>query len=106
MSIDFLNDTIFTILLIVSVLTNLTVEGVKKLLHGTTINYSPNVLAAIFSVVITCAICVLHIISNEITFSLKVGIEIVILMYLGFLTSTIGYDKVIQTFKQIQNSKR
>lgn len=29
----------------------------------------------------------------------------VVLMYLGFLISTVGYDKVIQMLKQIQSVK-
>ena len=62
-----------TALLIVSVITNLTVEGIKKLLDGTKVKYSSNVLAAV--------------------------------MYLGFLISTVGYDKVIQMLKQIQSAK-
>lgn len=101
MSIYFLT----TALLIVSVVTNLTVEGIKKLLDTTTIKYSSNVLAAITSVIIACAICVIYLIMNDIAFSLKVGVEIFILMYLGFLTSTVGYDKVIQMIKQIQDIK-
>lgn len=94
-----------TALLIVSVLTNLTVEGIKKLLDGTTVKYSSNVLAAVFSVIIACAVCVIYIIMNDIVLSLKVGVEIVILTYLGFLTSTVGYDKVVQMIKQIQSIK-
>lgn len=95
-----------TALLIVSGATNLTVEGIKKLLDGTTVKYSSNVLAAVSSVMIACAVCVIYIIMNDVVFSLKVGVEIVILMYLGFLTSTVGYDKVVQTIKQIQMSRR
>ena len=92
-------------LLIVSVVTNLTVEGIKKLLDGTTVKYSSNVLAAVSSVIIACAVCVIYIIMNDVVFSLKIGVEIVILMYFGFLTSTVGYDKVVQMIKQIQNIK-
>ena len=94
-----------TALLIVSVVTNLTVEGIKKLLDGTTVKYSSNVLAAVSSVIISCAVCVIYLIMNDIAFSLKVGVEIVILMYLGFLTSTVGYDKVVQMIEQIQRIK-
>ena len=94
-----------TALLIVSLVTNLTVEGIKKLLDGTTVKYSSNVLAAVSSVIIACAVCVSYIIMNDIVFSLKVGVEIVILMYLRFLTSTVGYDKVVQMIKQIQSIK-
>lgn len=94
-----------TALLIVSVVTNLTVEGIKKLLDGTKIKYSSNVLAAILSVVIACIVCVVYLIMNDIAFTLKIGVEIAILMYLGFLVATVGYDKVVQMIKQIQSIK-
>lgn len=94
-----------TALLAVSLLTNLTVEGIKKLLDGTTAKYSSNVLAAIVSTLIAGGACAVYLIMGDITFSLKIGVEIVILMYLSFLVSTVGYDKVIQAIKQIQSSK-
>lgn len=94
-----------TALLIVSLLTNLTVEGIKKLLDGTNKTYSSNVLAAILSTILAGAVCVIYLIMNDVVFSVKIGVEIVVLMYLGFLVSTVGYDKVIQTFKQIQTVK-
>lgn len=91
-----------TALLAVSLVTNLTVEGIKKLLNGTTIKYSSNVLAAVISVIASCAICLIYLVMNDIVFSLKIGVEIFILMYLGFLTSTVGYDKIVQMLKQLQ----
>ena len=94
-----------TALMIVAVITNLTVEGIKKLLNETSIKYSSNVLAAIISVIIAGAICVIYLIMNDTAFTLKIVVEIAILMYLGFLISTVGYDKVIQMLKQIQEAK-
>ena len=90
-----------TALLIVSVITNLTVEGIKKLLDGTKVKYSSNVLAAILSVLIACAVSVIYLIMTDTVFTMK----IVVMMYLGFLISTVGYDKVIQMLKQIQSVK-
>ena len=94
-----------TALLAVSLLTNLTVEGIKKLLDGTNAKYSSNILAAILSIILSGAVCVIYLIMNDIGFSAKIGVEIVVLMYLGFLVSTVGYDKVIQTLKQLQTNK-
>lgn len=93
-----------TALLIVSLFTNLTVEGVKKLLDETSIKYSSNILAAIFSVVIAGITCAVYMIMSDLIFSMKIGVQILVLMYLGFLTSTVGYDKIIQTIIQIQQS--
>ena len=94
-----------TALMIVSVITNLTVEGIKKLLDGTNKKYSSNVLAAILSVLIACAVCVIYLIMTDTALTLKIGVEVAVLMYLGFLISTVGYDKVMQMIKQIQNVK-
>lgn len=94
-----------TALLAVSLLTNLTVEGIKKLLEGTNMKYSSNVLAAVLSTIIAGAICVIYLIMCDIAFTAKIGVEIVVLMYLGFLVSTVGYDKVIQMITQIKNIK-
>lgn len=94
-----------TALLVVSLLTNFTVEGVKKLLNESGKSYSSNVLAAILSIVLSCGVCIVYLIMNDISFSMKIGVEIAVLMYLGFLVSTVGYDKVLQMLKQIQNVK-
>ena len=94
-----------TALLAVSLLTNLTVEGIKKLLDGTHAKYSSNLLAAILSTILSGAVCAIYLIMNDIGFSVKIGVEIVVLMYLGFLVSTVGYDKVMQTLKQLQANK-
>lgn len=91
-----------TALLIVSLLTNATVEGVKKLLNGTNINYSSNLLAAITSMAIALAVSSIYLIMNDISFTVKVGVEVIVLMYLSFLTSTVGYDKVVQMIGQIR----
>ena len=85
-----------TALLSVSLITNLTVEGIKKLLEGTKVKYSSNVLAAILSVVIACAVCAIYLVMTDTIFTAKIGVEIIVLMYLGFLVATVGYDKVVQ----------
>ena len=82
-----------TALLIVSLVTNLTVEGIKKLLNETTIKYSSNVLAAVVAVLMSCAVCAIYLIMNDVAFTLS------------FLTSTVGYDKVIQMIQQIRDTK-
>lgn len=94
-----------TALLAVSLLTNLTVEGIKKLMDESGKKYSSNVLAAIFSIVISAGVCIGYLIFNDVAFSAKLGVEVVILTYLSFLVSTVGYDKVIQMIKQIQDAK-
>lgn len=97
---------ITTAILAVALVTNLTVEGLKKLLDETTIKYSSNVLAAIMSVVIALAISVMYMIMQDAVFTPKIGVQIVAIMYLSFLASTVGYDKVIQMIEQLKGTKQ
>ena len=92
-------------LLIVSLVTNLTVEGIKNLLNGTKIKYSSNVLAAVIAVLAAGVVCTIYLIMNDVTITSKIGVEIAVLMYLGFLVSTVGYDKVVQMIAQIKTAK-
>lgn len=101
MSITFLT----TALLIVSLATNLTVEGIKKLLDETGKKYSSNLLAVIVALVIACAVSVGYLILNGIPFDLVFAVQVVVLIYLSFLLSTVGYDKVIQMLTQIKGDK-
>ena len=94
-----------TALIAVSLLTNLTVEGLKKLMDEHGMTYSSNLLAAVTSVIIAAAIFGGYMIMNDITFTIKIAVQIVVLMYLAFLSSTVGYDKIIQTLKQIKETK-
>lgn len=94
-----------TALLTVSVLTNLTVEGFKKLLDGTKVRYSSNALAAVLSIVLAGALSVIYLILTDTAFTMKIGVEIAVLMYLGFLVSTVGYDKVLQMLRQLRDVK-
>ena len=94
-----------TALIAASLLTNLTVEGLKKLMDERGMTYSSNLLAAVTSVIIAAAIFGGYMIMNDIAFTIKIAVQIVILMYLAFLASTVGYDKIVQTLKQIKETK-
>ena len=90
-----------TALLIVSFATNLTVEAIKKVLNGTSVKYSSNLLAVIVAIVLACAVSAGYLILNGIPFDLTVGVQVIALIYLSFLVSTVGYDKVLQMLGQI-----
>ncbi len=101
MTITFLT----TALLLVSLVTNFTVEGLKKLLDESKVNYSSNLLAVVVAVVIAGLVSAGYLILNDIAFSLKVGVQIIVLMYLSFLVSTVGYDKIIQMIEQLTGKR-
>lgn len=101
MSIDFLVVALFAI----SILTNLTVEGIKSFLNKRDANYSSNVMAAVTAVVISVALSAGYLIYTETAINAKIAVELVALMYLSFLIATNGYDKVMQAIKQVKQIK-
>ena len=92
MTMEFLIVALFA----VSLLTNLTVEGIKKLLDKKSVDYSSNVMAAVTAVVISVALSAGYLIYTETMLNAKIGVELIALAYLSFLVATNGYDKVIQ----------
>lgn len=99
MSIEFLCFA----LLVVSILTNLTVQGIKSVLDKQGANYSANVMAAVTSVIISAAVSAAYLVWTETALNGKIAVELIALMYLSFLVATNGYDKVIQAIKQIKD---
>ena len=90
-----------TALIAVSLLTSLTVEGLKKLLSDAKKTCKPNVLAAIVSVCWAILATVLYVIYFNVEVTSQVIVTGISLVILSFLCSTCGSDKVIQTLKQI-----
>ena len=85
----------------ISVLTSLTVQALKKLLDEKQVKYSSNILAMIVSVVLTIIVSICYIIYTAIPVTPQVVITTIALTFLSFLTSTVGYDKVMQMLKQL-----
>lgn len=96
---------LFIALFAISVLTTLTVQGIKVLLDNTSNDYSSNVLAVCVSIVLSIAITVGYLIMTQTALNAQIAVELIVLMYLSFLVATNGYDKVIQALKQIKEIK-
>ena len=86
-------------LALISVLTSLTVEALKKLLGDA--KYSSNLLAAIVSVVLSIAVCLGYLIYTGTAFTAQTAVIIVAMIFLSFLASMVGFDKVKQMIEQI-----
>lgn len=91
-----------TALLVISMLTSLVTEGIKKLMTEHNISYKANTLAGIVSVVLAPAACVFYAINNGIVFDAKFISCAAVLTLMSWLCSMVGYDKVIQTFAQFK----
>jgi Na+/melibiose symporter-like transporter len=88
-------------LAIISVLTTLTVEGIKKILDEKHKEYSSNLLAVIVAAVITFVGSVGYVLYNGIPWTIQTVIIMVALIFLSFLSSTVSYDKVKQLLEQL-----
>lgn len=89
-------------LLTVSLLTNLTVQAIKVVFDQKDKNYSTNVITAITSVVLSIALAALHVVMDGVPITTQYIAQVISLAYLSFLVATVGYDKVSQTFRQLQ----
>ena len=90
-----------TLLLVISTLTSLVVEALKKFI-GEDKKYSSNLLAGIVAIVLSVVIGICYCIFFEIAFNSQIIIYIIALVLLSWLCSMLGYDKVIQSLAQLK----
>lgn len=90
-------------LALISGLTTLTVEAIKKLLDDRQIAYSSNLLAAIVAVVLTLCVSIAYVLYFAVPMSIQVAISVIALIYLSFLCATIGFDKIKQLIDQMRH---
>lgn len=88
-------------LLALSLITNLTTQGVKKLLDEMGKKYSSNLIAVIISAVSSVILAILYCTICKVPFTATVGACTVALIWVAFLLSTCGYDKVKQLIEQL-----
>lgn len=86
-------------LAIISGLTSLTVEAIKKLLGDR--KYSSNLLAAIVAVILTVAVSAGYMIYYDMAFTPQIVVIVIALTFLSFLSATVGYDKIKQLIEQL-----
>lgn len=95
-------DLFLTGLLIVSILTALFTEGIKRLMCDLKISYCSNVIAGAVSVVLAVVVGTGYIVVNNLAFAREYVVYIVALIGLSWLSAMIGYDKVIQALSQVR----
>lgn len=82
---------------------SLITEAIKKML--TEGQYSKNILVAIVSVIVSIGVSAGYMILNHVSLTNEIVVYIIALTVLSWLTSQLGYDKVIQTIKQLKAEK-
>lgn len=88
--------------LIISTLSSLTTEAVKK----TIIDKYNNIIAAVSSIIISAGVSAGYIIVNDISVDLKTIVAIIAVTFVSWLCAMLGYDKVMQTLSQIKTDNK
>lgn len=88
--------------LIISTVTGLVTEAVKKILTEHKITYHANTLAGLIATILSAAMGVCYIMLSGVGFTSQTIIYLVILVFISWLCSMVGYDKVIQAIKQFK----
>ena len=99
-----MNTTLLTALAFVSVLTSLTVEGIKKILDENHKEYKSNLLAAIVAVGLSIAMVLAYMLYYGKSFTVQMGVVLVCFSFLSWLCSMVGFDKVKQLLEQFKGS--
>lgn len=89
-------------LMVISALTGLVTEAIKKILVEHNVTYKANTLAGIVSAILSAAIGSGYVILTDNHFTAQIIVCIVALVFMGWLCAMVGYDKVIGQFKNIK----
>lgn len=89
-------------LLVVSTLTSLVTEAIKKILSERGITYYANTLAGVVATVLSAAIGVAYVFLTGVGFTAQTIVYIIMMVFISWLCSMVGYDKVIQAIKQFR----
>lgn len=94
------NEVFIMLLMVVSVLVSLTTEALKKALGGKEV--SNNLLVGVPAIALSFAVGICYCVLSSTPITSAIVIYIVALIFLSWLCAMLGYDKVIQTLKQIK----
>ena len=86
-------------LTICATMSSLVTEAVKKTFPAFDKKVGSTILAAICSVIVAVAVCLLYILFADMVFTAKLVAAIVVFVIMSWIGSTIGYDKVRQAIE-------
>lgn len=89
-------------LLLISALTGLATEALKKLLTEYKKTYHSNMLAGCVALAVSVMVGAAYIIMTSAVWNAKMAVCLIALMLLSWLCAMVGYDKVIQTITQLK----
>lgn len=92
-------------LLIVSTLTGLTTEAIKKWLQERNKSYYSNALAGYVAVGLSVVIGAAYVVLSGATLNAQMAVYLIALVFLSWLSAMVGYDKVVQAISQFRTNK-
>lgn len=90
-----------TILTSGAIIAGLMTEALKKTFDNAEIKYSPNIIALITSIVVGGGGTAVVYILAKIPFTVENVVCLVVMIVLMWIGAMVGYDKLVQTVKQI-----
>ena len=93
-------------LLVVSVLTGLFTEAIKKWLQERDKKYYPNALAGYVAVGLSIAVGIAYVIVTGAAINAQMAVYLIAIVLLSWLCAMVGYDKVIQAISQFKTYKK
>lgn len=90
------------LLLIVSVMTGLCVQGIKVIMDEYKLTYHSNTLAGIIAIVLSILVFAAYVILIDATINTTMAVFLIALVLLSWLCAMIGYDKVVQAISQFR----
>lgn len=90
------------LLLVISTFTALVTEAVKLWLAEREKTYRANALAGYVAIVLSVAVCAGYAIMTNALFTAQLGVYLVALIFLSWLSAMVGYDKVVQAISQFK----
>ena len=89
-------------LLVVSTLTGLATEAIKRLLDEHDKIYYSNTLAGFVALVISLAVGIGYVLLGNMEFTTSIIVYLIALVFMSWLCAMVGYDKVIQAIGQFK----
>lgn len=94
-------DIFLTGLMVISVLTSLVTEAVKKVLSDLNVKWHANILAGVVAIVLSILVGIGYVVITSTAFTAPVVTCIIALAALSWVCAMIGYDKVVEVLKKM-----
>lgn len=90
------------LLLVISTITGLATEAVKKYLQERGKKYHANALAGYVSAVLSVAVGAAYVVLTGAAINAQMVVYLIALVFLSWIAAMVGYDKVVQAISQFK----